>query len=64
MQIPEHITGLNDNEVLENRAAFGSNNLEVKEDRVFWNVLREVVSEPMFILLVVPCGLTVIVDVL
>jgi hypothetical protein len=50
MQIPEHIFGLNENEVLENRTAFGSNNLEVKEDRVFWNVLSEVVSEPMFIL--------------
>ncbi len=55
MQIPEHITGLNENEVLENRLAFGSNNMEVKEDRVFWNVLREVVSEPMFILLVASC---------
>jgi Ca2+-transporting ATPase len=55
MQIPEHLSGLNENEVLENRSAFGSNNLEVKEDRVFWNVLREVVSEPMFILLVASC---------
>ena len=55
MQIPEQFSGLNDNEVLENRAAFGNNDLEVKEDRVFWNVLREVVSEPMFILLVASC---------
>ena len=51
------MVGLNNNEVLESRKQYGSNTFDLKEDRVFLNVLKEVVFEPMFLLLVVACSI-------
>ncbi len=45
--------GLTDTEVLDNRKKHGSNVLALKEDRLFGQVLKDVVTEPMFILLLV-----------
>lgn len=49
------IQGLTSKEVLASRKKYGSNNIEMQEDRVFWHVLKEVVLEPMFILLLAAC---------
>jgi P-type Ca2+ transporter type 2C len=48
-------TGLTESEVMESRRQHGSNMLDLKEDRVFLQVLKEVVFEPMFILLLAAC---------
>lgn len=48
-------TGLTTEQVTESRLKNGSNTLEMQEDRVFLNVLKEVVLEPMFILLLAAC---------
>ena len=48
-------TGLTPQEVTASRLQNGANTLEMKEDRVFLNVLKEIVLEPMFILLLVAC---------
>jgi Ca2+-transporting ATPase len=42
-------------EVTASRKKNGSNALEMKDERVFWQVLKEVLLEPMFILLVIAC---------
>ena len=47
--------GLTKEQVVASRKANGSNALEMQEDRVFWHVLKEVVLEPMFILLAAAC---------
>ena len=47
--------GLTEAEVIVSRKTFGSNTLEMHEDRVLLNVLKEVVLEPMFILLLSAC---------
>ena len=47
--------GLTEAEVALSRSRHGSNSLETGEDRVFLSVLKEVVLEPMFILLLVAC---------
>jgi Ca2+-transporting ATPase len=49
--------GLTDEQVLQSRGLHGSNALELEEDRVFLTTLREVVTEPMFILLAVACAI-------
>ena len=48
-------TGLTTEQVAASRLKNGSNTLEMQEDRVFLNVLKEVVLEPMFILLLAAC---------
>ncbi len=48
-------TGLTAEQVIASRNTNGSNALEMQEDRVFWHVLKEVVLEPMFILLAAAC---------
>jgi len=48
-------TGLTTEQVAASRQKNGSNTLEMQEDRVFLNVLKEVVLEPMFILLLAAC---------
>jgi P-type Ca2+ transporter type 2C len=48
-------TGLTDAEVALSRSNDGSNTLEMEEDRVFLKVLKEVVLEPMFLLLLAAC---------
>ena len=47
--------GLTAEEVIASRRQYGSNAIEMQEDKVFWHVLKEVVLEPMFILLVAAC---------
>jgi Ca2+-transporting ATPase len=47
--------GLSSKQVEDSRQQHGSNLLELQEDRVFWHVLKEVVTEPMFILLLAAC---------
>ena len=48
-------TGLTNEQVTESRRQHGSNTLEMQEDRVLLQVLKEVVLEPMFILLFAAC---------
>jgi len=45
------LMGLTDEEVIISRKNFGTNSLALQEDRVLLNVLKEVVLEPMFMLL-------------
>jgi len=47
--------GLTAEKVIANRRQYGNNALEMQEDRVLLNVLKEVVIEPMFILLLAAC---------
>ena len=47
--------GLTARQVTASRLKYGGNTLEMQEDRVFWQVLKEVVLEPMFILLLAAC---------
>ena len=53
--------GLNDNEVVQNRRDFGNNKLSIKDEAVFIKVLKDVVTEPMFILLLTACCIYFIV---
>jgi P-type Ca2+ transporter type 2C len=48
-------TGLTQEQVTESRHQHGSNTLEMQEDRVLLQVLKEVALEPMFILLLAAC---------
>jgi Ca2+-transporting ATPase len=48
-------TGLTTEQVIASRNQHGSNSIDMQEDRVLWHVLKEVVFEPMFILLVIAC---------
>jgi Ca2+-transporting ATPase len=50
-----NIAGLNTEEVIASRQKNGSNTLELQEDRVFFQVLKEVVMEPMFMILLAAC---------
>ena len=50
-----NIQGLSDTQVSQSRNQHGNNSIEIQEDRVFWHVLKEVVFEPMFILLLAAC---------
>lgn len=47
--------GLSDAEVLANRQQYGSNVFTADTNRTFIHVLKEVVTEPMFIMLLVAC---------
>jgi ATPase, P-type (transporting), HAD superfamily, subfamily IC len=49
------IQGLSDADVSRSRNEFGNNSIDIKEDHVFRHILKEVVSEPMFILLLTAC---------
>src|SRR4029078_3972233 len=51
----QHIPGLSHVEVQHSRKQQGSNVLKLKEDRTFLHVAKDVVLEPMFILLLVAC---------
>ena len=55
MNDAENNVGLTTKQVFASREKDGSNTLEMEEDRVFLNVLKEVVLEPMFIILLVAC---------
>ena len=47
--------GLSDEQVKQSREQHGSNAMNMQEDRVFFEVLKEVVMEPMFIILLAAC---------
>ena len=55
MSNPENYIGLNNTEVELNRTKFGDNSLQFREDSILINILREIVLEPMFILLLISC---------
>ena len=55
MTTADTTTGLTNEQVTESRRQHGSNTLEMQEDRVLPEVLKEVVLEPMFILLLAAC---------
>lgn len=55
MEVKEIKKGLTTEQVNVSRSRHGSNTLEMQEDRVFLEVLKEVVLEPMFILLLAAC---------
>ncbi|MFN8297959.1 MAG: cation-translocating P-type ATPase [Chitinophagales bacterium] len=48
----KHHTGLTDAEVIESRQTYGTNALEQKAPNALWQVVKEIVSEPLFIILV------------
>jgi Ca2+-transporting ATPase len=62
MNETKNIQGLTTEEVAESKSKFGSNSMDLQEDRVFFHVLKEVVLEPMFILLVAACIVYFIVE--
>ncbi|MBP6828196.1 MAG: HAD-IC family P-type ATPase, partial [Saprospiraceae bacterium] len=51
------LTGLSPAEVTESRNRHGSNQLYVRPKRHLWHMLKEVVTEPIFLLLVLACSL-------
>lgn len=55
MNPSDNSTGLTASQVEKSRDQYGSNILEMQEDRMFWHVLKEVALEPMFILLLAAC---------
>ena len=55
MDISVNGTGLTEAAVKASRAQYGANTIEMQEDRLFLNVLKEVVLEPMFIILLAAC---------
>ncbi len=55
MEHTKQAEGLTDQQVAESRKLHGSNELETEDDHVLLNVLKEVVLEPMFILLLAAC---------
>lgn len=55
MNQPGQFKGLTSAEVEESRRKHGNNSLELHEDRIFLNVVKEIVLEPMFIILLAAC---------
>jgi len=49
------LTGLSDSEVLASRRQYGSNVFTGNTNRTFIHVLKEIVMEPMFIMLLIAC---------
>lgn len=58
----QNIQGLSDTEVSRSRIGFGNNDTDIKADHVFRLILKEVLSEPMFILLLAACIIYFFVD--
>lgn len=52
INIPEHLTGLNDEEVAVSRKQYGSNIQSHKPQYHWWRALLELLKEPMLILLI------------
>lgn len=48
----ENFKGLSDDQININRAQYGANTTEVETHNRFWQVLKEIVAEPLFIILV------------
>ncbi len=55
MNTTDTYKGLTTEGITDSREKHGSNTIEMQEDRVFWHVLKEVVTEPMFIILLAAC---------
>ena len=55
MEVVDLKQGLSSEQVTSSRLQEGSNTLEAREERVFGQVVKEVVLEPMFILLLAAC---------
>ena len=55
MNNKEDYQGLTTSQVNANREKYGNNSIQMQEDRVFLQVLKEVVTEPMFIILLAAC---------
>src|SRR6478735_10748275 len=53
--MPQLLTGLSDMQVLHSRKLYGSNFIHLKEDRTFLRITKDIVLEPMFILLLAAC---------
>jgi Ca2+-transporting ATPase len=51
----EQLPGLNEQQVEASRELHGTNKLDLKEDKVLADVLKGIVTEPMFILLLIAC---------
>src|SRR5687768_16580249 len=51
MEQPKY-RGLTDEEVMANRVQFGVNVSETEKQNIFWKIVKEVVTEPLFIILV------------
>ncbi len=49
------LTGLSNNQVITSREQNGSNSFHLKEERTLLHTIKDIVSEPMFILLLVAC---------
>jgi Ca2+-transporting ATPase len=49
------VIGLSDAEVITSRRQFGNNDIQLKEERTFFTVIKDVALEPMFILLLAAC---------
>lgn len=52
-----NIKGLTNQEVLDSRTKFGSNQLKYKKENSFLNVLKKVLQEPMIIMLLIASGI-------
>lgn len=55
MNDSQNNAGLNTEQVIASRDEYGNNALELQENRVLFHVVKEVVLEPMFILLLAAC---------
>jgi Ca2+-transporting ATPase len=55
--IPENIQGLNDDEVLAARTQFGRNEFEFKRPNELWRMLKQLLGEPMVVLLLAASSL-------
>ena len=51
--IPEHLKGLTEEEVKQSREQFRLNQLKAESPHKWWNILWDIVKEPMLILLIV-----------
>ena len=51
--IPEHLTGLTDAEVTRSHEKFGYNQMTAPLQNTWWNLLLDILKEPMLILLIV-----------
>ncbi|MBW8360541.1 MAG: cation-translocating P-type ATPase [Weeksellaceae bacterium] len=51
--IPEHLTGLTDAEVARSHEKFGYNQMTAPSKNTWWNLLLDILKEPMLILLIV-----------
>lgn len=53
MKVNDHFTGLTDEEVKKSRERYGTNKKNSKRQNKFSSVLKEIVTEPLFIILVI-----------